>query len=70
MAYRVNVQFKDGSTNGPKAEVVDATLPRCGETIVVSRHGRPISLRVTAIWTPSSKVSKVDALVVVEALEI
>jgi|WetSurMetagenome_2_1015567.scaffolds.fasta_scaffold504901_2 hypothetical protein len=72
MPYRVNVQFKDGSTDRPPAEVVAATPPRCGDTIIVGRRGRPVSVRVYAIWTPSSKLPGpgIDGLVMVEAREI
>jgi hypothetical protein len=69
MAYRVNVQFKDGSTNGSLADVVTATPPRYGDTIAVARHGGTVPARVTAIWTPSSKLRS-DGLVMVEAREI
>ena len=72
MAYRVNVQFKDGSTNDPLADVVADMLPRCGDTIVVVRQGRPVPARVIAIWTPSSRLSgpRIDGQVMVEAREI
>jgi hypothetical protein len=72
MAYRVNVQFKDGSSNSPLADLVAATPPRCGDTITVARHGLPVAVRVTAIWTPSSKLRgpTIDGLVMVEAREI
>lgn len=69
MAYRVNVQFKDGSTDSLLADVVAATPPRRGDTISVARHGQPVSVRVTAIWTPSAKL-RGDGLVMVEASEI
>jgi len=72
MVYRVNVQFKDGSTNSPFADVVASAAPRYGDTIAVARHGRPVPVRVTAIWTPSAKLlgPKFDGLVMVEAREI
>ena len=69
MAYRVNAQFKDGSTNSARLEVVDAPLPRPGDTVAVTRQGLPVSMRVIAIWTPSSKL-RGDGLVMVEAREI
>jgi len=43
--------------------------PRRGDTIAAIRHGQPVSVRVTAIWTPSSKLRD-DGLVTVEAREI
>jgi hypothetical protein len=71
MAYRANVQFKDGSTSSPLADIVTETTPRRGDTIAVSRYGRPVLARVIAIWTPSSKLpSAIDGLVMVEAREI
>jgi len=72
MAYRVNVQFKDGSTNGLLSDVVAAPPPRRGDTISVAKRGQPVSVRVTAIWTPSAKLPgpKLDGLVMVEAREI
>jgi hypothetical protein len=58
--------------NGRLADVVAAALPRYGDTIVVARHGRPVPVRVTAIWTPSAKSQRlgIDGLVMVEAREI
>lgn len=69
MAYRLNAQFKDGSTNSDRVEVVDAPLPRLGDTISIVRHDRPVAMRVTAIWTPSSKLRN-NSLVTVETSEI
>jgi len=69
MAYRVNAQFSDGSTNHAHADVVDAPLPRPGDTIAIARDGRSVSMRVVATWTPSLKF-RADGLVVVEAREI
>ncbi len=72
MAYRVNVQFKDGTTNNSLADVVAGGIPRLGDTISIARRGAPVSVRVTAIWTPSAKSPgpMVDGLVIVEAREI
>lgn len=70
MTYRVNVQYKDGSTNGPAVDIVTATPPRRGETISVAKHGLLISVRVTAIWTPRLPGSKFNDLVMVEAQEV
>lgn len=72
MAYRVNAQFKDGPTDGSLTDVVAAPTPRCGDTISVSRHGHDVPVRVTAVWTPSSRVpgGGKDTLVMVEAREI
>jgi hypothetical protein len=72
MAYRVNAQFKDGSTNGPLADVVAAAPPHPGDIVSVGRHGGQVSLRVTAVWVPSSRPPhrRSDGLVMVEALEI
>ena len=67
MTYRVNVQLKAGPS--PTTQVVDAALPRQGQTIVVEMRGCQISARVVAIWTPSSK-TRTDGLIVVEAQEI
>jgi hypothetical protein len=69
MAYRVNAQFKDGSTNSAPVDVADAPLPRRGDTVAIAKHGRPVPMRVIAIWTPSSKL-RGDGLVMVEAREI
>jgi hypothetical protein len=70
MAYRVNARFKDGSTNGPLADIVAATPPRYGETISVSKQGQAVSVLVTAVWTPSLKSpSGPEPLIVVEARE-
>jgi hypothetical protein len=63
MAYRVNARFKDGSTNGPLADIVAAKPPRYGETISLSKRGH-------AIWTPCLKQpSSSEPLIVVEACE-
>jgi hypothetical protein len=72
MAYRVNTQFKDGTTKGALADVIAAAPPHCGETISVSRLGRDILARVTAVWTPSARPPNQNAegLIMVEALEI
>ena len=72
MAYRVNPQFKDGSRSGPLADVVAAPPPRCGDMISVSQHGRNVSVRVTAVWTPSAKFQgrAANELIMVEAREI
>ena len=72
MAYRVNTQFKDGSTNGFLLDVVAAPTPRYGDTILVSRHGQDVPARVTAVWTPSAnpQTREAGALVMVEAREI
>lgn len=69
MAYRVNAQFRDGSSNNALAEVVDAPLPRRGDTIAVARHGRAVPMRVIATWTPSAKL-RGDGVMMVEAQEI
>ena len=69
MAYRVNARFRDGSTNNALADVVDAPLPRLGDTIAIAWHGRFIPMRVIATWTPSSKL-RGDGLTMVEAREI
>ena len=69
MAYRVNAQFRDGSTNSALADVIDAPPPRRGDTIAVARHGRSVPMRVIATWTPSSKLRS-DGLTMVEAQEI
>jgi hypothetical protein len=69
MAYRVNAQFRDGSTNHALADVVGAPLPRPGDTIAIARHGRSVPMRVIATWTPSSKLQG-DGLVMVEVREI
>jgi hypothetical protein len=72
MAYRVNTQFKDGSTNGFLLDVVAAPAPQYGDTIFVSRHGQDVPVRVIAVWTPSadSHVRDAGALIMVEAREI
>jgi hypothetical protein len=72
MAYRVNTQFKDGSKSGLLTDVVAAPPPRCGDTIFVSQQGRDVSVRVTAVWTPSAKFQSrtTDELIMVEAREI
>lgn len=67
MAYRVNVQFRD--LPGPVADVIDAPLPRRGDTIVIARRGLPVSVRIIAIWTPSTKL-RGDGLVMVEVKEL
>ena len=67
MAYCMNVAFKDGSQ---VAEVMNTALPRRKDTIVIAkRGGGQVSVCVTAIWTPSSKMGG-DGLVMVEAREI
>lgn len=68
MAYRVNARFKDGSINA-QACVVDAPLPRRGDTVTIARHGLSVCMRVVAIWTPSTKF-RGDGLRMVEATEI
>ena len=72
MAYRVNAQFKDGSTNGALADVVAATPPRPGDIVSVGRHGEHVPLQVIAVWTPSSRppFRHTEGLVTVEAREI
>jgi hypothetical protein len=72
MAYRINAQFKDGSTNGPLADIVAATPPHCGDTLSISRRGQPVAVRVIAVWTPSLPPSNrvAETLIVVEAREI
>jgi hypothetical protein len=72
MAYRVNAQFKDGSTNGSPADVIAAAPPRCGETISVSRGDRDVAMKVTAVWTPSAKMpgKHAEGLIMVEAREV
>ena len=72
MAYRVNTQFKDGSTSGPLTDVIAANPPRCGDTISVTRGGENVPVKVTAVWTPSSRLPNraADGLVMVEAREI
>ena len=69
MTYRVNAQFKDGSTNSGFVQIADAPLPHLGDTISIVRHGQPVSMRVTAIWTPSSKLRN-NNMTVVETSEI
>jgi hypothetical protein len=72
MAYRVNAKFKDGSTNGPLADIVAAQPPHTGETISVSKQGEPVLVLVTAVWTPWLKSRSgpiTDPLIVVEARE-
>lgn len=67
MTYRMNVQFKDGSK---VEEVVESALPQRTDAIAIARRGGgQASVRVTAIWTPSSKIPS-DGLVRVEAREI
>ncbi len=67
MAYRMNVQFKDGSQ---VAEVMDSALPKRTDAILIPRQrGGQASVRVIAIWTPSSKMRS-DGLVMVEAREV
>ena len=72
MAYRVNARFKDGSTNGPLADVVAAPPPPYGGTILITRNGRPVPFLVTAIWTPARKAQGpwTEGLVMIEAREI
>ena len=72
MAYRVNAHFKDGSTNGPLADVVAAAPPPYGGTIVVMKNGCPVPFLVTAIWTPArqSRGPRIEGLVMIEAREI
>ena len=73
MAYRVNAQFKDGSTSGAPADVIAAVPPRCGETIRVSRGDRDVAMKVTAVWTPSAKLPGkhvAEGLIMVEAREV
>ena len=72
MAYRVNAQFKDGSTNGSPGDVIAAAPPHCGETISVSRGDRDVTMKVTAVWTPSARMpgKRADGLIMVEASEI
>lgn len=72
MAYRINAQFKDGSTNGPLTDVIAANPPKCGDTISVTRGGNRVPVKVTAVWTPSSRPPNraTDGLVMVEAREI
>lgn len=69
MTYRVNARFKDGSTNSDFVQVANAPLPRLGDTISIVRRGRPVSMRVTAIWTPSSKLQNHN-ITMVETSEI
>lgn len=69
MAYRLNAQFRDSLTANAPATVVDAPVPRRGETIIIAKNGECVPMRVIAIWTPSSKVNS-DGLTVVEAREI
>lgn len=70
MAYRVNARFKDGSTNGPLADIVADEPPHYGETISISKHGHVVSVLVTAVWTPCVKSpSGSPPLIVVEAHE-
>jgi len=72
MAYRVNAQFKDGSTGTAPADVIAAAPPRCGETICVNRGGRDVSMKVTAVWTPNAKLTgrHAEGLIMVEAREV
>jgi hypothetical protein len=70
MAYRVNARFTDGFVEGWLSDVIAAPVPRCGETISVNRYGRDIAMCVTAVWTPSAKVSKGGPeIIMVEAVE-
>ena len=69
MAYRVNATFKDGLKDGFLSDVIADPAPHYGDTIFVSRHGRDVSVRVTAVWTPAAK-PRGGALVMVEAQEI
>jgi hypothetical protein len=74
MAYRVNAKFKDGSTNGPLADIVAEQPPHAGDTISVSKQGEPVLVLVTAVWTPWQKSRShagpvADPLIVVEARE-
>ena len=66
MTYRVNAQFRDGSTNNAPGDVVDAPVPRLGDTIAIVKDGRSIPMRVIATWTPL----RGDGLLMVEAREI
>ena len=72
MAYRVNAQFKDGSTNGSPADVIAAAPPHCGETISVRSGDRDVTMKVTAVWTPTAKAlgRQAEGLIMVEAREI
>lgn len=67
MTYRVNMQFKTGSSL--LTDVIDAALPQMGETIAIALRERKIPARVVAIWAPWSR-SKTDGLIVVEAQEL
>jgi hypothetical protein len=69
MPYRLNAQFRDGSTNNPHTNVVETPAPRCGDTIAIARHGQSVPMRVIATWTPSTRM-KSDGLTMVEAREI
>jgi len=71
LAYRINARFKDDWSDGLLTDVISAQTPKCGETILVSRHGREVPVRVTAVWTPSSKLPSKNAngLIMVEASE-
>jgi hypothetical protein len=72
MAYRLNAHFKDCPPNSTPADIIAAETPKYGEMLVVSNHGRDVTVRVTAIWTPWSETKHWigDGLVVVEAKEI
>ncbi len=71
MAYRINTLFKDGSTSGPLVDIVAAPPPRCGDTLCIDRNGGRVSVRVTAVWTPSRPPNpRREALIMVEASEI
>ena len=68
MAYRVNAQFKDTTTSVHEC-VLDAPPPRPGDTVVISKQGVSVPMRVIAIWTSSSKL-RGDGPVTVEVREI
>jgi hypothetical protein len=72
MAYRVNALFKDGLADGFLVDVIAAPTPRYGDTILVSRRGQDVPVRVTAVWRPVEKTAgrETGTLVMVEAQEI
>ena len=72
MAYRINANFKDGTTSEPFTDIVAAAPPHYGDTICINRQGCHVALVVTAVWTPAMNSARpsASALVVVEAREI
>jgi hypothetical protein len=71
MTYRINLHLK-GANNGSMLEPVDAPTPGCGETIAVTKNGREIHAKVSAVWTPAPHLQPGGnvPLQVVEAMEV